>query len=188
MTAASLCGVSWRRTNWSRGSCTTTRSPARTTPSFRASPRSLWRRRTGRWTRSCSKSSSRRTGRPRARGSIGADPRAWIHRYRIQGAGALEDTPPCSCLPVEPVVVLATGAGGGRGSTKINVLSLTFPQRPYGAGDEGEKEFMPMNGRVALVTGVANKWSIAWAIAQRLARAGAQVVFTYQNERFEKGV
>jgi len=47
---------------------------------------------------------------------------------------------------------------------------------------------MPMNGRVALVTGVANKWSIAWAIAQRLARAGAQVVFTYQNERFEKGV
>lgn len=47
---------------------------------------------------------------------------------------------------------------------------------------------MEMQGRVALVLGVANHRSIAWAIAQRLSRAGAQVAFTYQGERLEKNV
>jgi enoyl-[acyl-carrier protein] reductase I len=40
-----------------------------------------------------------------------------------------------------------------------------------------------LEGRVAVVFGVANKRSIAWGIAQRLQQAGAQVVVTYQNER-----
>jgi enoyl-[acyl-carrier protein] reductase I len=39
-----------------------------------------------------------------------------------------------------------------------------------------------------LVLGVANKRSIAWAIAKRLADAGAELAFTYQGERIEKGV
>jgi enoyl-[acyl-carrier protein] reductase I len=39
-----------------------------------------------------------------------------------------------------------------------------------------------------LVLGVANKRSIAWAIAKRLADAGAELVFTYQGERIEKSV
>jgi enoyl-[acyl-carrier protein] reductase I len=43
-------------------------------------------------------------------------------------------------------------------------------------------------GKQALVLGVANKRSIAWAIAQRLADEGAQVAFTYQGERIEKSV
>src|SRR5215213_3735146 len=43
-------------------------------------------------------------------------------------------------------------------------------------------------GKRALVLGVANKRSIAWAIAKRLADGGAQVAFTYQGERIEKGV
>jgi enoyl-[acyl-carrier protein] reductase I len=43
-------------------------------------------------------------------------------------------------------------------------------------------------GKRALVMGVANKRSIAWAIAQRLAAGGAQLAFTYQGERIEKGV
>lgn len=47
---------------------------------------------------------------------------------------------------------------------------------------------MDMQGRVALVLGVANKRSIAWAIADRLARAGADLILTYQNERLEKNV
>jgi enoyl-[acyl-carrier protein] reductase I len=46
---------------------------------------------------------------------------------------------------------------------------------------------MPMQinleGRVAVVFGVANKRSIAWGIAQKLQQAGAQLVITYQNER-----
>ena len=36
--------------------------------------------------------------------------------------------------------------------------------------------------------GVANKRSIAWAIAERLAAEGAQLAFTYQGERIEKSV
>ncbi|MBI2683581.1 MAG: enoyl-ACP reductase [Acidobacteriales bacterium] len=40
-----------------------------------------------------------------------------------------------------------------------------------------------LSGRTAVVFGVANKRSIAWAIAQKLQSAGAKLVITYQNER-----
>jgi enoyl-[acyl-carrier protein] reductase I len=43
-------------------------------------------------------------------------------------------------------------------------------------------------GKRALVLGVANRRSIAWAIAKRLADAGAELAFTYQGERIEKNV
>ena len=43
-------------------------------------------------------------------------------------------------------------------------------------------------GKRALVLGVANKRSIAWAIAQELAAGGARLAFTYQGERIEKNV
>jgi enoyl-[acyl-carrier protein] reductase I len=43
-------------------------------------------------------------------------------------------------------------------------------------------------GKRGLVLGVANKRSIAWAIAKRLSDEGAQLAFTYQGERIEKGV
>ena len=43
-------------------------------------------------------------------------------------------------------------------------------------------------GKQALVLGVANKRSIAWAIAKRLADEGASLAFTYQGERIEKNV
>ena len=45
-----------------------------------------------------------------------------------------------------------------------------------------------LDGKHGLILGVANKRSIAWAIAQRLAGEGAQVAFTYQGERIEKSV
>jgi enoyl-[acyl-carrier protein] reductase I len=43
-------------------------------------------------------------------------------------------------------------------------------------------------GKHGLVFGVANKRSIAWAIASRLAEGGAELAFTYQGERIEKSV
>jgi enoyl-[acyl-carrier protein] reductase I len=43
-------------------------------------------------------------------------------------------------------------------------------------------------GKRGLVLGVANRRSIAWAIAKRLADEGASLAFTYQGERIEKGV
>ncbi|MGQ0809689.1 MAG: enoyl-ACP reductase FabI [Nitrospiraceae bacterium] len=39
-----------------------------------------------------------------------------------------------------------------------------------------------------LIIGVANKHSIAWAIAQSAAREGAQLLFNYQNERLRENV
>jgi enoyl-[acyl-carrier protein] reductase I len=44
---------------------------------------------------------------------------------------------------------------------------------------------LSLQGRSAVVFGVANKRSIAWAIAQRLQAAGAKLAITYQNERLE---
>ena len=43
-----------------------------------------------------------------------------------------------------------------------------------------------LEGRVAVVFGVANKRSIAWSIAQGLHNAGAKLAITYQNERLEQ--
>jgi enoyl-[acyl-carrier protein] reductase I len=43
-------------------------------------------------------------------------------------------------------------------------------------------------GKRALVLGVANKRSIAWAIAQVLADGGAKLAFTFQGDRIEKSV
>ena len=43
-------------------------------------------------------------------------------------------------------------------------------------------------GKRGLVLGVANKRSIAWAIAQELAAGGASLAFTYQGERIESTV
>src|SRR5436305_12312052 len=43
-----------------------------------------------------------------------------------------------------------------------------------------------LEGRVAVVFGVANKRSIAWSIAQGLHNAGAKLAVTYQNQRLEE--
>ena len=43
-------------------------------------------------------------------------------------------------------------------------------------------------GKRGLVLGVANRRSIAWGIARRLAEEGAELAFTYQGERIERSV
>jgi enoyl-[acyl-carrier protein] reductase I len=43
-----------------------------------------------------------------------------------------------------------------------------------------------MQGKTAVVFGVANKRSIAWSIAQRLQASGAKLAITYQNERLKQ--
>ena len=45
-----------------------------------------------------------------------------------------------------------------------------------------------MKGKQGIVLGVANKRSIAWAIAQTLASQGARLALTYQGERVEEYV
>jgi enoyl-[acyl-carrier protein] reductase I len=47
---------------------------------------------------------------------------------------------------------------------------------------------MPLTGKFGIVFGVANKRSIAWAIAQAWHKAGAKLAFTYQGERLKENV
>jgi enoyl-[acyl-carrier protein] reductase I len=46
----------------------------------------------------------------------------------------------------------------------------------------------PLEGKIGVVFGVANKRSIAWAIAQAWAAAGAKLIFNYQGERLKENV
>jgi enoyl-[acyl-carrier protein] reductase I len=45
-----------------------------------------------------------------------------------------------------------------------------------------------LEGKTAIVLGVWNKWSIAFAIAQAFAREGAKLLLTYQNDRVKPSV
>jgi enoyl-[acyl-carrier protein] reductase I len=45
-----------------------------------------------------------------------------------------------------------------------------------------------LQGKTGLIVGVANKRSIAWAIAQAVSAAGARLAVTYQGERLEENV
>ena len=47
---------------------------------------------------------------------------------------------------------------------------------------------MLLEGKKGLILGVANKQSIAWAIAESTAREGARLIFNYQNDRFKDKV
>src|SRR6059036_1575169 len=43
-------------------------------------------------------------------------------------------------------------------------------------------------GKIGVLFGVANKRSIAWAIAKAWANAGARLIFNYQGERIRENV
>ena len=45
-----------------------------------------------------------------------------------------------------------------------------------------------LEGKTALILGVANRWSLAYAIAQAFQREGARLLLTYQGERLRKTV
>ncbi len=45
-----------------------------------------------------------------------------------------------------------------------------------------------LEGKTALILGVANKWSLAYAIAQAFRREGAAVLLTYQGDRLKTPV
>jgi enoyl-[acyl-carrier protein] reductase I len=75
--------------------------------------------------------------------------------------------------------------GGGR--------QKRHPDRQETHVTQGEEVYarrpwLRFEGKRGLVLGVANRRSIAWAIAKRLADGGAQLAFTYQGERIEKSV
>src|SRR3974390_1632504 len=47
---------------------------------------------------------------------------------------------------------------------------------------------MSLSGKTGIVFGVANRRSIAWAIAQAWSKAGARLAFTYQGQRVKDNV
>src|SRR5437667_261761 len=63
-------------------------------------------------------------------------------------------------------------------------MSTTLSDRPAAAPVTTSL----LKGKKIAVFGVANKWSIAWAITQALSSAGAQIALTYIDERTEEKV
>src|SRR5699024_7297359 len=45
-----------------------------------------------------------------------------------------------------------------------------------------------LKGKKILVMGVANKRSIAWGCSQMMVENGAELIFTYQNDRIKKSL
>src|SRR5579872_7059986 len=45
-----------------------------------------------------------------------------------------------------------------------------------------------LEGRFALILGIANKWSLAYSIAQAFSREGATLVLTYLGERQKESI
>jgi enoyl-[acyl-carrier protein] reductase I len=79
----------------------------------------------------------------------------------------------------------------GAGGVNRKLGGKSFPSRIragilYLFAEEFQYMFEDLKGRNAVVFGVANKRSIAWAIAQGLHAAGANLAITYQNERLEQ--
>ncbi|HYG68471.1 MAG TPA: enoyl-ACP reductase [Anaeromyxobacteraceae bacterium] len=70
----------------------------------------------------------------------------------------------------------------------IDPKDVAVPQARVEAGDVRPSLGGLLRGKRALVTGVANDRSIAWAIAQAFAAEGAELAFTYPGEAMEKRV
>src|ERR1035438_498428 len=77
-------------------------------------------------------------------------------------------------------------AGGcesvGKAEAPAHGRSGTCPTLP-GLRYTGRFMSRLLEGKLALVTGIANRWSLAYAIAQAFAREGATLVLTYLGER-----
>jgi len=71
----------------------------------------------------------------------------------------------------------------GRGIARLRRLACCGQPENVGDAVSGI-----VAGKRALVVGVANKRSIAWAIARRLDEEGARVALTFQGDRVEKDV
>ena len=49
-------------------------------------------------------------------------------------------------------------------------------------------DFSLMRGKRGIIFGVANNYSLAWGIAEHLAKNGAEIAFTYPSEVMKKRV
>ncbi len=63
-----------------------------------------------------------------------------------------------------------------------------YVRATYAARRDIIRRMALLEGKTGIVFGVANKRSIAWAIAQALSREGMRLAFTYQGERLKESV
>jgi enoyl-[acyl-carrier protein] reductase I len=77
----------------------------------------------------------------------------------------------------------------------LSLLAVRFARSKTGThrgeqqGDSNSKmRAIDLAGKKGVVFGVANQRSIAWAISEALAQAGAELAFTYLNERLKESV
>src|SRR5271165_4173757 len=83
-----------------------------------------------------------------------------------------------------------------RGTVKVLVLSLVnFPRAWPRASAPNARACLPssihckvlmsklLEGKLALILGIANRWSLAYSIAQAFSREGATLALTYLGER-----
>ena len=45
-----------------------------------------------------------------------------------------------------------------------------------------------LQGKTAVIAGIANRWSIAWAITESFVREGASLVLTYVNDKQREAI
>src|SRR5262249_18724594 len=96
-----------------------------------------------------------------------------VRRSRVESAGALRW--PLAGSRATPRMRGGRWSGAPRGS-----VAQAVRLAPAVASS--------LEGKQGPVLGVANKRSIAWAIAQKLADEGAELAFTFQGERIESAV
>ncbi len=60
-----------------------------------------------------------------------------------------------------------------------------MPERIVNTADHKDKNMGFLQGKRALIVGLASNRSIAWGIAQAMRQQGAELAFTYQNEKLE---
>src|SRR5882724_55880 len=71
------------------------------------------------------------------------------------------------------------------GNCSANSPSLLLPVCFLVLTSKRIASMLTMQGKNVAIFGMANKRSIAWAIAQRLSDAGAKLAITYQNARLK---
>src|SRR2546428_7167866 len=94
--------------------------------------------------------------------------------------------------PDRPKLRCRRGSGGETERRRAEQKGEWAAQEPQRTAEPGRVDSRVVEGtyegKRGLVLGVANRRSIAWAIAKRLADGGAELAFTYQGERIEKSV
>ena len=72
-------------------------------------------------------------------------------------------------------------------NSRLNTIKIVFSFTINKITNKKQKIMLLKNKRI-LISGLANKYSIAAGIASAMRREGAELAFTYQNERLLKNL